>query len=158
MDFGVLAGRFDDTIGRAVLYHTGFQAARDLYKHDLKEILRPRSFSGSGAPLSPSGKRMVSFSIATNKKSVIVRSFPMNVYREPGEKGPRTMKRTAGKKIFRSFEGNFDAEFWAQDVLADILQGAITEEAPNTKQGWKMSWQTKLKTLKKSPGTGGKML
>ena len=143
-DFAKIAAGFG-FVSRSVLFQVGLRAAKQLYRNELRGILKPRSFSGSGAPISPSGKRMVSFSVSRND-SVIVRSFPMNVYRARGETGPRAAARTAGKKIFRSFESGFDAEGAAETALAYVLRNSgLFTPTPNA------GWNTRLK----KPGSGG---
>jgi hypothetical protein len=138
-DFSQIAAKAGN-VSRNVLFQTGLRAAKQLYRNDLSGILHPRSFSGSGVPLSESGKRMVSFSVSRDNKSVIVRSFPMNVYRAKGETGPRSMKRTAGKKIFRSFESGFNITEAAETALAYVLQNSkVFEPVPDA------GWNTKLK-------------
>jgi hypothetical protein len=118
-----------------VLFQVGLRAAKRLYREDLIGVLHPRSFSGSGVPLSPTGKRMVSFSILRDNNSVIVRSFPMNVYRAKGETGSRSAKRTAGKNIFRSFEGGFDASGAAATALEYVMRNSkLFQPVPNA--GW----------------------
>jgi hypothetical protein len=111
-------------VSRSVLFQIGLRAAKQLYRQELQGILRPRSFSGSGFPISPEGTRMVKFSVSRDNKSLVLRSFPMNVYRAKGEKGPRSAKRTAGKRIFRSFEGGFDAPGAAAAAIENVLRNS----------------------------------
>jgi hypothetical protein len=159
VNFLVMSRGFGGAVAKSVLYYTGLRAARDLYNNDVKPLLKKHEVSFSGAPLDRAGKRMVSFSITRSGKSVIVRSYPMNVYRAKGETGPRTAKRTAGEKIFRSFESEFPAEFVAGDVLQDIMANVITDEPPKYRiKGKWPGWQTDLKSLRKTPGTGGKIV
>jgi hypothetical protein len=123
-DFSEIADKFG-YVSRSVLFQVGLRAAKQLYRKNLRGILNPRSFSGSGVPLSPTtGTRMLSFSISRDNRSVTVRSFPMNVYRAKGETGPRSMKRTAGRGIFRSFESGFNAAEAAETALDYILRNS----------------------------------
>jgi hypothetical protein len=122
-DFSEIADKFG-LVSRSVLFQVGLRAAKRLYREDLRGVLRPRSFSGSGVPMSQTGKRMVSFSVSRDNNSVVVRSFPMNVYRAKGETGSRSMKRTAGKSIFRSFESGFNAAGAAETALEYILRNS----------------------------------
>jgi hypothetical protein len=140
-DFSTIAEKFPFA-ANSVLFQIGMRAARQIYRQELAGILRPRGFSRTGAPISPSGKRMVSFSITRDNKHVIVRSFPMNVYRAEGERGPRTMKRTAGKKIFRSFEGGFNTAGVAETALENVLRNSKLFQPENNE-----GWNTRLKKL-----------
>jgi hypothetical protein len=138
-NFAEIAAKFG-YVSRSVLFQVGFRAARQLYWQKLGGILNPRGFSGSGAPISPTGKRMVSFSVSRDNKNVVVRSFPMNVYRPKGEEGPRSAKRTAGKSIFRGFEKGFDAKGAAATALEYVLENSkLFQPAPNE------GWNTRLK-------------
>jgi hypothetical protein len=87
---------------------------------------------------------MVSFSISKDNNSVIVRSFPMNVYRAKGETGPRSTPRTAGKAIFRSFESGLDVEGMASTAIENILRNSAL-----FKPVYNEGWHTRLK---KAPG------
>jgi hypothetical protein len=138
-DFAAIAANFG-LVSRSVLFQVGLRTAKQLYRNELRGILRPRGFSGSGAPISPSGKRMVSFSVSRDNERVIVRSFPMNVYRAKGETGPRSAKRTAGRNLFRSFEGGFDVSGAAAAALENVLRNSeLFEPVPNA------GWNTGLK-------------
>ncbi|MDR1469327.1 MAG: hypothetical protein LBT00_08550 [Spirochaetaceae bacterium] len=138
VDLSSLVEHFTYMTGDA-LYHVGETAAKELYEEKLKGILHPRSFNYWGTPLSPKGKRMVSFSLAKNN-SVIVRSYPMNVYRAKGETGPRSAKRTAGRGIFRSFESGFDAAGAAETALEYILRNSEVFK-PKENKGWNTRMQ-----------------
>ena len=117
-DFAAAADKFP-FVRRRLLANLGMRAARELYSEHLEGFLHTRSFSSTGAPLSERGRRMVSFSVNKQADAVIIRSFPMNVYRSGP--GPRTAKRTIGKKIFRSFK--FNAQGAAVDILDRLLNG-----------------------------------
>jgi hypothetical protein len=148
-DFSQIANYFGH-VSRTVLYYAGMRAARTLYSRSLKYILNAKGgFSTTDAPMSEKGKRMVSFSVAKNN-SVIVRSFPMNVYRTEKGKGSRSMKRTAGKKIFRSFEGSFDAEDAVATEFRKIIQFITTDRAV-----WNEYWNTRLKSPRGMTGMEG---
>ena len=128
---------------RRVLFEVGQIAAKQLYRGALRGILRPRSFSGHGTPISPAGRRMVSYSVDRAGKAVIVRSFPMNIYRARGETGPRSAPRTAGRMIFRSFESGFNLEAAAAVGVGNALRaGGVF----NPKNG--EGWSTRLKKTK----------
>jgi hypothetical protein len=122
-NFSEIAAEFG-FVSRSVLFQTGLQASKQLYRDKLSGILNPRSFSGSGLPVSDLDNRMVRFSVSRDNKSVIVRSYPMNVYRAKGETGSRSTKRTAGKKIFRSFESGINLSEMAETALAYVLQNS----------------------------------
>jgi hypothetical protein len=123
-------------VSRSVLSQVGMKAARQFYSGELKDILHPRSFSGSGAPLAASGKREVSFSVSRDNKSLVIRSYPMNIYRS---RGPIKAKRTEGAAIFRSFEGGLDVAGMAGVALENVLRDSeLFKPKPNTE------WNTRL--------------
>jgi hypothetical protein len=133
MPGAVISGQFGFLAYR-LLAQVGMQAARSLYHERLDMTLNPRSFSSTGAPLSKTGRRMVSFSVAKDRSGVIIRSYPLNVLRRGP--GPRTAKRTYGKKILRSFAKSFDANAAASDVLDKLLTARMGEAD---------TWATKLR-------------
>jgi hypothetical protein len=139
-DFNAAAAAFPHLRWR-ILANVGVRAARELYSGALDEYLQPRSFSSTGAPMY-GARRGVSFSISKTGDAVIVRSFPMNVYRSG--KGPRTAKRTLGGKVFRSFKSSFNAQAAAADILERLLNGRdgifSREESEE--------WETRLKKTK----------
>ncbi|MDR0374406.1 MAG: hypothetical protein LBH85_01600 [Treponema sp.] len=137
-DFAAISNRFGMAAYR-LLAHVGMKAARSLYEDELINVLHPKSYSSTGAPLSERGRRMVSYSVDGSRKSVIVRSFPMNVYRL-GE-GKRTEKRWIGEKVFRSFAKSFDADSAARDALDAILSPEY-QAAGSSKTG---PWETLLR-------------
>ena len=145
-DFAASADNFPFVSWR-LLANLGMQAARTLYSGHLEGLLHPRSFSLSGAPLSKRGRRMVSFSIDRKKNAVIVRSFPMNVYR--AGPGPADAKRTIGKRIFRSFRSSFNANAAASDILNHILNGqdGIFSKSDEWKTGLKRTRTNKIMSI-----------
>jgi hypothetical protein len=116
-DFAAIAEKFQFLRWR-LLANVGMRAARELYSGALDEYLQTRSFSSTGAPMYGAW-RGVSFSISKGGDAVIVRSFPMNVYRSG--KGPREAKRTIGKAVFRSFKSSFKANAAAAEILERLL-------------------------------------
>jgi hypothetical protein len=137
-DWSVVSKRFGYFAYR-LLANVGMKAARSLYRDWLEPIFNPRSFSSTGAPLSDRGRPMISYSVDKNRKSVIIRSFPLNVLRYGP--GPRTAKRTLGGRIFRGFGNTFDANAAALDVLDKLLNGkdGLFEESQTD------NWETKLR-------------
>jgi hypothetical protein len=135
-------------VSRHVLFKVGKATAEHLYYDEVKLLLRSHQ-TINDVGFSKTGKVLVSFSLAKND-SVVVRSFPMNVYRAKGERGPRSMKRTAGKKIFRSFESKFDVTYWAKEALEDVINDEELQEQPSMNKLYK-SWNN-LTRLKKTKG------
>jgi hypothetical protein len=81
---------------------------------------------------------MVSFSVNNLDNLVIIRSYPLNVYRTGP--GPRTAKRTEGLKILRSFQKSFNASMAAADVIEKMSKdGKGLFSLASTKK-----WETRL--------------
>jgi hypothetical protein len=117
-DFAALADKIPFVCWR-LLAGVGMRAARELYSGALDEYLKPRSFSSTGAPLYSGGRRGVSYSINKKGDAVIIRSRTMNIYR--AGPGPRTGKRTIGKRVFRSFKSSFNAQAAAAEILERLM-------------------------------------
>ena len=145
-DFAASADNFPFVRWR-LLAELGMRAARTLYSEHLKGLLHPRSFSLTGAPLSKKGRRMVSFSVDREKEAVIIRSFPMSVYR--AGPGPVRAKRTIGKRIFRSFQSSFNANAAASDILNHMLNGqdGIFSKSDEWETGLKGTRTNKIRSI-----------
>ena len=125
-DFALLSKQFPELKAR-MLGYIGKNAAQGLYETMLtgQELqYNPRSHSPSGAPISKSGRRMVSYSISKGLRYVSIASFPLNLFENgrllrSGERAP-AMRILNGKYSSRlSSTLQFMAESWQEIVYTE---------------------------------------